>query len=1385
MQQTRPIFHLFLLSLAVLPALVSRGQGAPVETGTLTFTCGGHVAQFGKHGYRVASTDHALAVEFVNSREAGPVSGGNGAVGQGAGLPAGGPRADGPAGAPDPLDRVTYPGLWDKVTAIYQGTKEGILESVYVLEPDGDSTRVGSIVLQYNRPVSLDKAGNLVIGYNGGELTESAPVAWQEVNGQKRPVAVSYRLYPGNRVGFRLGKLIPGIAVTIDPSLSWNTFLGAYYADYCYSIATDQDGYIYVAGYSNSTWGQPVRAFGGGNCDGFVAKLSPTGSLVWNAFLGGASSDYCYGLAVDQEGYIYAAGSSFVTWGQPVRAFSGYAVYDGFVAKLSPAGSLVWNTFLGGTSYDDCYGIAIDQEGYIYAAGISSGTWGQPVRAFSVSFDGFVVKLSPAGSLLWNTFLGGTSSDLSNGGIAVDQEGYTYVAGQSSGTWGETPVRAYGGGGDGFVAKISPAGSLVWNTFLGSTATDYGYGIAVDQEGYIYAAGFGNATWGETPVQALSGSYDGFIAKLSPAGNLLWYTFLGGSSSDQCCGIAVDQKGYIYTAGISNATWGETPLPAYSGGSDSFVAKLSPAGSLVWNAFLGGSGNDQVGTLGRDITIDQGGNILVCGYSTATWGSPVRSFSANGSNTDGFVYSLSPRNDWKGMLSADWGTTGNWTEGSVPLSGESVYFDPSPQNNLVMDQDRTIGSLGNSQSVYRLVANGHTLTVGGSLALTGGAQIDASAPSSGISFSGSAAQAIPAGAFYNNEVYNLTIANSNNVTLGGDLSVTGALTATSGALDVTVNSPTLTFSGSAAQTLSSGALLSNKVYNLTINNSNNVTLDGDLTLTGALTSVSGGLDATANSPAFTFGGSAAQEIPEGAFLDNTAYNLTIDNAAGVTDNTDLSVGNNLVISSRSSLTVAADKSLSVDGTLTNSAGGTGLVLASGATGVGSLLYAGTGVSGTVNRYIGPDESWKFISSPVSGQAIFGSNNWTPSGSYGDGTGYDLYAWDEPGSCWIYNLNTDVDPTWSSVQAGDQFTPGRGYLYSLETAGTNSFIGTLTSGSVDYAITASGTGTNDEGSSSYTGFNLVGNPYPSAIDWAADAGYTRDMLTPDNGGYNAWIWSATNSNYGVINSADADGEGTNGVGRYIAPTEGFFVQAASAGTFTFNNNCRVNANGGMWVESAATGIRKKTRFKVKSLSGLGADEVWFDLGNGENAAGARKLFSVVKTAPSLYLRWNSDTLTTLHLTDTTENKTVNLGFSAGQAGSYRLTCNPSGAGLASLYLKDRLTGRVHDFSRDTVYTFSAKAGDAASRFVLSFSAGTDENDRGEALVYMNGDELEVDLEGLDSDISYEVGLHDVKGRLLGRETLKGGSAVSYPLNTRGIYLVKVKGGGMDKGYKVVY
>ncbi len=482
-----------------------------------------------------------------------------------------------------------------------------------------------------------------------------------------------------------------GMGDTAGPILTWNTFIGGTGDDSGNSLTLDSSGNIYIVGHGNATWGTPIRAFSG-NYDAFVAKLSSNGTLLWNTFLGGDMSDVGFAIGLDASGNIYVSGQSNMTWGSPIRPFSTIAP-DEFVAKLNPSGTLLWNTFLGGTGYDYNNSMTVDPGGNCYVVGASDASWGAPVNPFVAIPAGYrdwsIAKVDNNGYLQWNTFHGGTGDDNAYG-VALDISGGLYVSGSSRSSWG-TPIDAYTGASDITVAKLNTSdGALQWNTFSGQAGNDYAYGITVSPQNILLIAGMSDATWGFPVNPYAGGTSDGFAAAFELDGSFLGHTFIGGPGDDACTSVAIPTSGSIYISGYSTATWGSPDKPFGGGGTDGFGVRLGLSGELQGLMFVGGAGDDWCNA----IALDTNRNFYAIGTGTGTFGLPIRAYSQP---NDGFVAKLTfipdvltrhAVGDFDGddrdEAAVDFGTLGVWIYGG---GGWSQSSPEDPENLVTVNID--------------------------------------------------------------------------------------------------------------------------------------------------------------------------------------------------------------------------------------------------------------------------------------------------------------------------------------------------------------------------------------------------------------------------------------------------------------------------------------------------------------------------------------------------------------------------------------------------------------------------------------------------------------------------------------------------------------------------
>ncbi|MCX7640313.1 MAG: SBBP repeat-containing protein [Pyrinomonadaceae bacterium] len=366
-------------------------------------------------------------------------------------------------------------------------------------------------------------------------------------------------------------------------------------------------------------------------------------SIPYSTFLGGSQLDTGNAIAVDALGNVYVTGrtisADFPT--TPGAFDTDYNLGgDIFVAKLDSTGSsLIYSTFIGGSGSEDSRAIKVDTSGSVYVTGVtSSSDFPTTSGAFDTSYNGnddaFITKLNFTGSgLIYSTFLGGSGTDESCD-LVIDGEGSAFVTGQTSSFNFPTTPGAYDTTyndtnpfsiGDVFITKISPSGSgLVYSTFLGSQAEDYGKAISIDNVGNVYVSGY--TTISGFPVTTgsfdttFNGAKDAFITKLNIANSTLDYsTYLGGSANDSVESITLDNSGAVYVTGETFSSGFPTTPGVFDtsldGVVDAFLTKLNPSGSgLIYSTFLGGDASE----LGKKVIVDSSGNAYLSGYTTSS-----------------------------------------------------------------------------------------------------------------------------------------------------------------------------------------------------------------------------------------------------------------------------------------------------------------------------------------------------------------------------------------------------------------------------------------------------------------------------------------------------------------------------------------------------------------------------------------------------------------------------------------------------------------------------------------------------------------------------------------------------------------------------------------------
>lgn len=311
---------------------------------------------------------------------------------------------------------------------------------------------------------------------------------------------------------------------------------------------------------------------------------------------------------------------------------------------------LLYSTYLGDTSADDGYALAVDASNNAYVTGRTQSV-GFPTTlgAYDVSHNGnhdvYVTKLNSTGKgLVYSTFLGGSDYEAATS-IALDGQNNAYIVGQTFSTNFPTqnPYQSSKRGlADFIISTINAAGNaLLYSTYFGGDGrdADTGSSNAVDGSGNIYVSGQTKSSNFPTTVGAwdtsLGGTSDLIVAKLNPnalpGSQLLYSTYLGGSGADGDVGVslAIDGSLNAYLTGDTKSSNFPTTPGAYdtcygtlptctNGNGDGFITKLNPAGSgLVFSSFVGGTNLDY-GYSSRAIRLDGTLRPWITGNTTST-----------------------------------------------------------------------------------------------------------------------------------------------------------------------------------------------------------------------------------------------------------------------------------------------------------------------------------------------------------------------------------------------------------------------------------------------------------------------------------------------------------------------------------------------------------------------------------------------------------------------------------------------------------------------------------------------------------------------------------------------------------------------------------------------
>jgi hypothetical protein len=632
---------------------------------------------------------------------------------------------------------------------------------------------------------------------------------------------------------------------------------------------------------------------------------------------------------------------------------------------------------------------------------------------------------------------------------------------------------------------------------------------------------------------------------------------------------------------------------------------------------------------------------------------------------------------WSGFVSDEWTNPLNWVPNRVPTSADDVLIPGTYTPGNPLSTSTFPGTIPTpNQPVVRVtgqVSNSLTMSTGASLTLAPNGRLTVAADFTSTSsvISGNGGALIVGGNFTNTT--GTIINGASTITLGGSFSNTGTVTGTGGTFTVGGS-----FRNAAAATL-------------TLNSGSTLNLGGNFTNSGGTVGGSGtGQLALTGSIVQTIGGtlSTFPNLTVGAASAVTTGPVSILSTGGVVLNGNLAIGTNQAF------------------TLLSDANGTAYVVNNGA-----AMASGRA---TVQRYIAPSlnagPGYRHYSTPVSGNTVddFSTTSYTPviNSSYNTSatppsvTPFpNIFIYDQARLS-LTNTSPEFDKGFQSPTAlSDRLTPTSGYTVNIPASALVDFTGTLNSG--NYARSGL-----MRGPQATAGWQLLGNPYPSAIDY--------DIVRANSSGIEAALYVfKSNGQYTGSYTSYVNGQSTNTATNVLPIAQGFFVRVAPGqmGSVTFTNSSRLNTASNTPFQRTAADTRPRLTLALGNTTLRTQTVVYFETGataafdpsfDAHYLPATNGLTLGTETSTSELLSINGQSALT------GAKVVLPLQLASQTAGSYVLAADE----LANLptgyhaYLRDALTGSYTDLATTPSINLTLAPTDAPTgRYSLVFSTAT--------------------------------------------------------------------------------
>ncbi len=327
---------------------------------------------------------------------------------------------------------------------------------------------------------------------------------------------------------------------------------------------------------------------GGENADAWIYQIDTAGNFLFAAdCFGGSNTEDMHEIIVNEDGSLLLV---VETLSSNEEITTNHGNYDAWIIKTDSSGNVLWQKCYGGDEADAARAAlrAIENDGFVFA-GYAGSSLNGDITNYNPGFyaDAWFWKMDEDSTILWQSYFGGTNFEWATS-LAVTSDG-SYISACSSGSTDEDVVDHHGAEGisDIWILKLDPAGNLLWSKSVGGSANDFASGLIATSDGGALISGYSYSADGDAADHHGSiTESDMFIIKIDADGNIEWTRSIGGSNSETGSGLLEKEDGYLITG---NSFSSDGDITENAGDADLLLVKLDFEGNLIWQQTYGGS----------------------------------------------------------------------------------------------------------------------------------------------------------------------------------------------------------------------------------------------------------------------------------------------------------------------------------------------------------------------------------------------------------------------------------------------------------------------------------------------------------------------------------------------------------------------------------------------------------------------------------------------------------------------------------------------------------------------------------------------------------------------------------------------------------------------------